>query len=220
MANPMPSGRGASGRRGPRLAAGFTYVAMLIAVAVIGIGLSATGIVWSQAGQRDKERELIFVGAQFREAIERFYERSPGVKRYPATLEDLLADRRFPGTERHLRRIYADPFTGKPDWVLIAAPTGGIMGVHSKSTASPVRNGSFSSHDRSFQGAKTYQEWQFFYDAQAAASPPGSSSLPGPASPSGTLSAPGTSPSAQPAPAAGMQAPVVAPDSQRTARAR
>src|SRR5262249_29173489 len=142
-------------------------------VAVIGIGLSGTGVVWSQASQREKERELLFVGAQFRRAIETYYERSPGVKRYPAALEDLLADKRFPGTERHLRRIYADPFTGKADWVLMQAPGGGIMGVHSKSTAAPVRNGPLVSNDRPFQGAKTYQEWQFFYDAQPASSPPG-----------------------------------------------
>ena len=225
MASPMPNGRSVRRRREARKTAGYTYVAMLVAVAVIGIGLSATGIVWSQASQREKERELIFAGAQLRDAIERYYERSPGVKRYPAALEDLLADRRFPGTERHLRRVYADPFSGKPDWALIEAPGGGIMGVHSKSTLSPVRNGALN-NDRPFQGAKTYQEWRFFYDAQPSVSPHGisspsaistatsssatASSSPGAAAPGGASTAAN----------AGTQAPVVAPGSQRTARAR
>src|SRR5262249_18397110 len=128
----------------------------------------------------------------------------PGVKRYPAALEDLLADKRFPGTERHLRRIYADPFTGKADWVLMQAPGGGIMGVHSKSTAAPVRNGPLVSNDRPFQGAKTYQEWQFFYDAHPASSPPGAA--PAAPAPYGT--------------ATGMQMPVISSDSARPARAR
>ena len=171
MASPMQNGRKA------RLQAGYTYVGMLLAVAVIGIGLAATGIVWSQAGQREKERELLFVGDQYRRAIERYYERSPGVKRYPAALSDLLSDTRFPKPERHLRRIYADPLTGKADWALIEAPGGGIMGVKSTSSATPIKSGAFGYRDRTFHGAKTYQEWEFFHESQAPAAPAGASPL-------------------------------------------
>ena len=171
----MPNGRKA------RLQGGYTYVGMLLAVAVIGIGLAATGIVWSQASQREKERELLFVGDQFRRAIERYYERSPGVKRYPAALTDLLSDNRFPKPERHLRRIYADPLTGKADWMLLEVPGGGgIMGVKSKSTATPIKNAAFSHRDRVFEGAKTYQEWEFFHEAPAAAAPAGATPFPSP----------------------------------------
>ena len=49
--------------------AGFTYVGLLIAVAVLGVGLAAVGQVWSTAAAREKERELLFVGNQYRAAI-------------------------------------------------------------------------------------------------------------------------------------------------------
>lgn len=113
---------------------GFTYLGLLFAVALMGISLAAVGVLWSTESQREKERELVFVGEQFRHAIAAYYEGSPGlVKRYPLHLEDLLRDNRFLGVKRHLRRIYADPMTGKGDWVIVRAPDGGVMGVHSSS---------------------------------------------------------------------------------------
>ena len=78
MARLMRSGRG-----GPSQG-GFTYLALLIAVALIGIGLVAASEVWSQSRQREKEQELLFIGEQFRQAIGMYYERTPGaVRRYP-----------------------------------------------------------------------------------------------------------------------------------------
>ena len=181
MAGPM-----ANGRRVRRASRGYTYVAALIAVAVIGVVLAGTGIVWRQAAQREREQELLFIGNQFRRAIASYYDRTPGtVKRYPAKLEELLQDPRFPGTERHLRKMYADPMSGKPAWGLIAAPDGGIMGVHSLSEARTIKSGGFLARDRVFEGTSRYSEWRFFYQPlatpgfQAAApaqpSPPGQS---------------------------------------------
>ena len=157
-------------RRGSaaRLEGGFTYVAMLVAVAVIGAGLAAAGIVWSQSRQREKEQELMFVGDQIRLAIARYYERTPGpVKLYPQKMEDLLLDNRFPGVQRHLRKPYGDPLTGKAEWGLISAPGGGFMGVYSLSKAQPIKTAGFAHKDRTFRGATTYQEWQFFYEPPA-----------------------------------------------------
>jgi type II secretory pathway pseudopilin PulG len=68
---------------------GFTYLGLLIAVALMGIGLALIGDVWSTTVKRERERELLFVGAQFRQAIRRYYDGSPGVKQYPRKLEDL-----------------------------------------------------------------------------------------------------------------------------------
>lgn len=145
---------------------GFTYLAVLLAVAVIGIGLAATGKIWSQARQREQEQELLFVGNQFRQAIALYYQRTPGAApRYPAELEDLLQDKRYPGTQRYLRKLYADPMTGKPEWGLVTAPGGGIMGVYSLSGMTPIKTSGFWERDRTFEGANHYSDWKFFYEA-------------------------------------------------------
>jgi len=97
-----------------RRQAGFTYLTILFAIAVAGVTLAKTGIDWSQANQREKERELLFVGDQYRQAIALFYERTPGViKRYPSRLEDLLSDTRYNPPQRYLRRLYRDPVTNQ-----------------------------------------------------------------------------------------------------------
>ena len=171
----------ASGKSPRRVTRGYTYAAVLLAVAAIGAGLAAAGEVWRHVAQREKEQELLFIGNQFRRAIASYYERTPGpAKRYPAKLEDLLQDPRFPGTQRHLRKIYADPISGKPAWGLIAAPDGGIMGIHSLSEARTIKSASFLPRDRSFEGTSRYSEWRFSY--QPLANP--SFQAPPPAAPS------------------------------------
>jgi type II secretory pathway pseudopilin PulG len=119
---------------------GFTYLGILIAMALFGVALAATGDVWRTAAQREREQELLFVGNQFRNAFSTYSGFTPaGKPRYPRALEDLVEDNRFPVTRRHLRRVYADPMTGKPDWVLLDAPGGGIAGVQSRSEAKPLK---------------------------------------------------------------------------------
>jgi type II secretory pathway pseudopilin PulG len=148
----------------------------MIIVMVMGLGLAATGTLWSHAAQRDKERELLFVGHQFRDAIASYYSRSPGVNAYPKTLDELVEDRRFPQPLRHLRRIYADPLTGKAEWGLAKAPDGTIMGVYSLSEATPVKTGNFDNADAAFEDAKKYAEWQFvFLPPKAPATAPAAS---------------------------------------------
>ena len=95
---------------------GFTYLGVMIIVMVMGMALAAFGTIYSQTAQRDKEAELLFVGEQFRAAIESYYLKSPGERAYPKKLEDLVEDKRFPMPMRHLRRIYRDPITGGTDW--------------------------------------------------------------------------------------------------------
>ena len=138
-------------------------------MAVTGAALAAVGELSSFAAQRDREAELLLVGAEFRSAIRGFYERSPGVKRYPASLEELVEDKRHPVPERYLRRVYPDPMTGKPEWGLVEAPGGGIMGVYSLSEMVPVRTGNFSPDNESFADGRRYSDWKFFYAPPAAA---------------------------------------------------
>lgn len=153
-----------SGSR-PRAARGFTYVAMLVSVAIIGVGLAGTAEVWSLAQQREKEAELLFVGNQYRDAIGRYYDATPGGgKRYPSRLEDLLEDNRYPMPRRHLRKLYADPLTGKAEWGLMEAPDGGIMGVHSLADGTPLKQTEFDQGDRTLNEAQTYREWRFFHE--------------------------------------------------------
>lgn len=144
---------------------GFTYVAVMLLIAISTAALAATGVVWRQAGQREKERELLFVGDQFRQAIRLYYERTPGgVKRYPPRLEDLLADPRQPGLQRYLRKIYRDPLTMEINWGAVRTPEGGIMGVYSLSQETPLKTGNFRQIDKAFENKSKYAEWQFIYN--------------------------------------------------------
>jgi len=151
--------------------AGFTYLALLLAIALIGVGLAGTGEVASTVAQREKERQLLFAGGEFRRAIRAYTLASPGVQRYPQRLEDLLEDKRFPFTRRYLRRIYRDPMTGKRDWVPVEAPGGGIMGVHSRSEAPTLKRAHFAAADAALEGKARYSEWTFFYQPTAPTAP-------------------------------------------------
>lgn len=143
---------------------GFTYLAVLFMVALMGLALTGIGTVWHTAAQREKERELLYVGKQFRRAIESYYESSPGaLKKYPSSLDELLKDSRFPNIRRHLRRIYRDPVGGGKEWGIIRAPQGGIMGVHSLSTEAPLKKARFREADRGLSDKARYADWQFVY---------------------------------------------------------
>ena len=151
---------------------GFTYVAVLFFVAVSGAMLAATGIIWSHERQRQKEEELIWIGNQFRQAIALHYQRTPGaIKRYPEKLEDLLEDRRYLSSQRYLRQIYRDPMTGKPQWGMVPAPGGGIMGIYSLSDLQPVKIGGARETENAFSGAMRYNDWLFTYEAPVPPAP-------------------------------------------------
>ncbi len=160
MVRPMATGRPAMQRNQH----GFTYLGLLFAVAMVGVALAATGMLWATQRQREREQELLFVGDQIRQAIGSYYERSPGlVKRYPAKLDDVLKDNRFINVQRHLRQRYVDPVTGSREWGLVMAPEGGVMGVYSLSTGTPIKRAGFAEVDAAFAGASRYSDWKFVY---------------------------------------------------------
>jgi hypothetical protein len=74
---------------------------------------------------------------------------------YPQSLAELT---RTP--KPYLRRVYQDPMSGG-DWEYMRAPTGGIMGVRSKSKAKPIKERDFPLAVRHFEGRKTYHDWMF-----------------------------------------------------------
>jgi type II secretory pathway pseudopilin PulG len=145
---------------------GFTYLTVLFMVAILGGGLALIGEMWENTTRREKEAELLFVGHQYRKAIERYFLSGPQ-RQYPRTLEELLKDPRRPGAERYLRKLYPDPMTGGTEWGLVKAPDGGILGVHSLSTDKPLKAASFKQRDAGFEKAQTYADWKFTHSLPA-----------------------------------------------------
>lgn len=151
--------------------AGFTYMGLLMIVAIAGIGMAGVGIVWHQESQREREKELLFIGAEYRKAIGSYFESSSsGDKQYPQTLQDLVLDKRFPNIKRHIRQLYADPFAkeNKP-WNLVLEQ-GQIRGVYSTAEIKPIKKFGFASVDESFAEAETYSDWRFIYAPGSSAS--------------------------------------------------
>jgi len=115
---------------------GYSYLAVLFLVALTAAGLAALGQAWSTAAQRERERELLFRGDEIARAIAAYAQATPNPpQQYPRSLDDLLSDTRSLQPRRHLRRAYEDPFTGKPDWELVAEPgqPGAFSAVRSRS---------------------------------------------------------------------------------------
>lgn len=143
---------------------GFSYLWVLLLVAFMGIGLSVAAELDATVAKRERERELLAIGRQFQSAIGRYYEgqTAGGVKAYPATLEDLLQDRRVPGIRRHLRKIFVDPMTGNAKWGLVTVG-GRVAGVHSLGTGTPIKQDNFSAEQANLRGRQTYAAWLFVY---------------------------------------------------------
>jgi type II secretory pathway pseudopilin PulG len=139
---------------------GFTYIGLLIFVAVAGAGLAAYAEIASHAAQREKEAELLFRGNAYQAAIGSYYKVQ---SRWPQSLEQLLEDKRYPMPVRHLRKIYRDPMTGEANWGLVEAPGGGVMGVYSRSDEVPIKTANFSSANQAFANARAYSEWKFVH---------------------------------------------------------
>jgi type II secretory pathway pseudopilin PulG len=157
-------------RTSARKQPGFTYVVVLVLLAVVALASSLTIEVAHTSAQRAAETELLAIGKEFERAFTTYYRQSPaGGPRYPGSLEDLTRDPRVPGIRRHLRRVYMDPLTGKP-WGTVPAPGGGIMAVFSTSEDPPFHEniGSlvalpFASSTTDTGKTNRYSDWRFGY---------------------------------------------------------
>jgi type II secretory pathway pseudopilin PulG len=182
----------------PRSATGFTYLGLLFFIAIMGFALASVAIVWHTSSKREKEAELLFIGDEFRRAIESYRTSSPGAAQFPPTLDDLLRDPRFPEVRRHLRRVYRDPVTGQAEWGLVKQPDERIVGVYSLSEEVPKKTDGFPTEYAQFAKAASYRDWKFI-DAPSAA-PSGEDAKPtGPAT--GSAVPPNTVPEGVPLPA-------------------
>lgn len=157
---------------------GAVLLMILVGVALMGLMAGIAGSSWQTYLQKSKEADLLWKGAQIRDAIGYYYEfeaagskksttseSKEGVvgKAYPKSLEDLLEDPRALEITRHLRSLYPDPITGG-EWDLIRSPKGGgIMGVRSISTLKPFKQYGFSVENKDFAAQENYASWKFVY---------------------------------------------------------
>ncbi|MCC7698887.1 type II secretion system protein [Janthinobacterium sp. EB271-G4-7A] len=153
---------------------GFTYLGLIILVAILGL-VGAAGLKMGSLLQRQAtEQELLDIGAQFSDALYSYAAATPaGQPQQPPTLAALLRDPRFPQLRRHLRKLYVDPITGRAEWGLLYQPgSQGIIGVHSLSQAVPLKVGNFEARFAGFEGKAHFSEWRFMVDARLSSVPP------------------------------------------------
>jgi type II secretory pathway pseudopilin PulG len=175
---------------------GFSYIVLMFAIVLIGLGMTVAARQWKTMVQRELEADLLSKGMEIQNALA-LYSATMKAGRvvpgeiYPQSLADLT---RLP--KPFLRKVYVEP-VGHGEWELVRAPTGGIMGVRSKSKNKPIRQHDFPSAVRHFDGRASYYDWvfQFPNPSMAAlafpgigASAPGAGGLPGPLSGSSSLS--------------------------------
>jgi type II secretory pathway pseudopilin PulG len=141
---------------------GFIYIAMLAAIAILGLAAAAYGMRVSDQVQREREQQLLRVGKAYAMAIADYYAGSPGTKKtFPPTIDDLLADQRTLNTVRHLREPYSDPMQPGVALGLILGSDGAIQGVYSTSTATPFHDGPIDLSVTQLSSATRYSDWQF-----------------------------------------------------------
>ena len=177
---------------------GYAMAALLVAMSVMAVLMSALLPVWSHMAKREKEEELIFRGKQYARAIGLFQRKFANTA--PPTIDVLVE-------QRYLRKKYKDPITnddfqpiyanqaivppgGGPQAArpgqsaTLSAPAqqnmqagfgstgvgvpGGVIGVTSKSKDESIKI---------YNGRTRYNEWAFVYIQMAPR--PGQQGAPG-----------------------------------------
>ncbi len=92
--------------------AGYLLIAVLFVMALLLFALATAAPRVSYDLRRDRELETVHRGMQYARAIKLYYRK---FGHYPVSLDELKDTNHL----RFLRRMYADPMTGKQDWRLI-----------------------------------------------------------------------------------------------------
>ena len=112
------------------IASGFALLLVMVAAAVLLIGLTAALPSIYQEGQREREEELIFRGTQYARAIASFHQK---FQRYPTSIQELT---KLTNGYRFLRKEFTDPMTPGGKWRFIHANAQGAL-LDSKTQAPP-----------------------------------------------------------------------------------
>ena len=135
---------------------------MLLTLAMVSAAASVVAARWADQDARTREQHLLRIGDQYARALADYLAAAPGQdRRPPQQLQQLLLDTRFAGTRRHLRALYPDPVTGRPDWVLVRDARGDIIGLHSASVAQPWAQVALSLAHCELPAARRYADWVF-----------------------------------------------------------
>jgi type II secretory pathway pseudopilin PulG len=141
---------------------GFTYIGVLVIMAVMLAVMGAASEIWHTVMQREKEQELLFIGHQFRSAIGKYYVTSGN--KFPPTIESLLESTDATGKKvRFLRKLYRDPITNDAKWGLILGVDSKVTGIYSLSEDQPYKVTGFLDADVKFEGVEKYSDWKFVY---------------------------------------------------------
>jgi type II secretory pathway pseudopilin PulG len=142
---------------------GFTYVGLLIFVAVLGLMSGAVLRVGMTMQRHQDEQDLLERGQALAQALESYARSTPaGQSRLPKDIEDLLRDPRYPKVLiRHLRSIGVDPITGQAQWgTVLSEDKKGIVGFYSLSEQKPWRKTFVPPFD-DFEDKPRYKDWVF-----------------------------------------------------------
>ncbi len=146
----------------PRCQRGMIYVALLLALALIGGGTAIALQFAETARIRAAEAELLGIGAEYRRALLHYAEATPvGFPTAPEKIEELLRDPRQPGKVRHLRRVYVDPLTGKAEWGFVRDLDRRIVGIHSLSHTPVIKREGFPADLGALGNQAFHDQWIF-----------------------------------------------------------
>jgi type II secretory pathway pseudopilin PulG len=149
--------------RPARGARGLVLIALLLMLMLVSVGALAAAEIWSTARKHEREVELLWVGEQYRKAIESYWRMTPGARKIlPSSIEQLLTDDRFPNPVHHLRQAYRDPMTEDGEFEKIVM-NNALVGVHSTSQGVPQKHAQFPRRYQKFADAEDYTQWQFVF---------------------------------------------------------
>ena len=143
-----------------RAEAGFAMAALLVALAVMAVVMTALLPVWRTLSVREKEAELLWRGQAYDRAIQ-LYRRKNAAPGAPSV--DALVLGKF------LRKRYKDPITGTDfDLVGVNAGIANAPGVQQPALGVGQLIGSVKSRSKATSflepdGATTYDQWKFTY---------------------------------------------------------